>query len=314
LANAARNLYIAAALRRVLDVLQSAEVPALLLKGAALVESVYPDPAQREMLDLDILVPGERLSAANAALAPLGYRPQTERFEHHDPPLVGKDRVVAVELHHHIVFTGEGKDFDIGDIWRRARPSANGGHLLPSAEDLLLHVCVHFARYRVGGGGYHRHTGGALGQISDIARIAAAQPLGWDSLIGAARSYRLETRVFLGLFAARELGVPIPERPLTELRPAGFDENLGRRFVLLRVLRTGNHLPPRTMRWMFAPSREVLTRGWDADSTATLSLARAYLRRARANAPRARSALLQPWLFIRDRRLNGEMLALEDRA
>src|SRR5262249_7636782 len=55
-ANAARNLYIGEALRVLLEALDSGGVRVALLKGAALVDSVYSDPAIREMLDLDLLV------------------------------------------------------------------------------------------------------------------------------------------------------------------------------------------------------------------------------------------------------------------
>ena len=64
---------------------------------------------------------------------------------------------------------------------------------------------------------------------------------------------------------------------------------------------------------MLAPSREVLSRGWNADSTATLSLARAYVRRARAQVPAARSTLRRPRAYVQDRRLNGQIDALEER-
>ena len=67
------------------------------------------------------------------------------------------------------------------------------------------------------------------------------------------------------------------------------------------------------MRWMFAPSREALARGWNADPTATLSLARAYMRRAKAHVPEARSTLRRPWLYVQDQRLNGQIQALEKR-
>src|SRR5262245_30090649 len=56
LENAARNAFLRDALERALQALAAADVPAMLLKGAALVETVYSDPAEREMLDLDILV------------------------------------------------------------------------------------------------------------------------------------------------------------------------------------------------------------------------------------------------------------------
>lgn len=328
LANAARSMFLTATRRRVVDALFAAGIPSLPLKGAALVEMVYPDPAQREMLDLDILVPGQRLEAASAALTPLGYRPRQAAAQdpattmamrlpldqHHGPALIGNEQLLAVELHRHILIAGEGRQFDIHELWQRSRPSASGPHRLPAAEDLLLHVCLHFTRNRVGGSYRRRHTGGALGQILDIAQIVAHERVDWASLGGTARCYHLEARVFLGLFAARELGVEIPQETLVELQPGGFDPVLGRRLVALRVLRAGDHLPVRTLRWMFAPSREVLSHGWNADPAATMSLARAYMRRARANAPLARSALRRPWLFVQDQRLNDQIRALERRA
>jgi hypothetical protein len=327
LANAARIMFIQATRRRVVDALHAAGVAAMLLKGAALVETAYADPAQREMLDLDILVPADRLPAANEALATLGYRSQPastagerastqlqQTDDHHDPPLVGEERLVAVELHHHIVIAGQGARFDIGGFWQRARSTSVGGHLLPSPEDLLLHVCLHFTTNRVGGRYERRQTGGALGQICDIARIVERERLDWERLAATTRDCRLEARVFLGLFAARTLGVGIPDHALDQLRPAGFDDALGRRLVSLRVLRADDHLPVRTLRWMVAPSREVLSNGWNADSTATLSLARAYMRRARARAPLAGSALRRPWSLVQDRRLDGQIRALEERA
>jgi hypothetical protein len=325
LAASARSMFIAEAQRQVVDALADDGVAALLLKGAALVETVYPDRAQREMLDLDILVPAERIAPATRALAALGYRPlpnpdgsgsastQLIPDEHHAPALVGEERLVAVELHHHLTISGEGTRFDLGEMWQRARTSPRGNHLLPSPEDLLLHVSLHFTRNRLGGNYIRRHTGGALAQICDIARIVDHEHVQWELVTASARSYGLDTRVFLALFAARELGVAVPEDALAELKPPRFDEALGRRLITLRVLRAGDHMPVRTLRWMFAPRREVLARGWNADPTAPSSLARAYMRRAKANAPLARSALRQPRTFIQDRRLNGQIRALENR-
>jgi hypothetical protein len=327
LAASARSLFIAEAQRRVLDALLADDIPALLLKGAALVETVYPDPAQREMLDLDILVPPEQIDRATQALTPLGYTPPpqpdgpvataTTRLapdDHHGPALVGAEQLVAVELHHHITIPGEGHRFDLDAMWRRSRPSSRGDYRLPSPEDLLLHVSLHFTRNRLGGSYMRRNTGGALAQISDVARIVDREAVDWDLLAISARSYGLDTRVFLALFAARELGVSVPVGALVRLQPPGFDAEIGRRLVTLRVLRADDHLPVRTLRWMFAPSREVLSRGWNADPAAPSSLARAYVRRAKANAPLARSALRQPRMFIQDRRLNSQIRALEDRA
>jgi hypothetical protein len=313
LANAARSAFIDAALRAALAALDRAEVPAMLLKGAALVQTVYSDPAVREMLDLDLLAPAGRLDAARDALAGLGYRAaDVAGPDHHAPALIGEDRMLAVELHHHITIAGEGVKFDTGELWDRAREAPGATHLLPAPEDLLLHICMHFTRNRLGGSHSRRSTGGALAQIYDIAQIAEHDSIDWSAVADSARRYQLDASVFVALFAARELGVPIPEAALSGLQPATFDPALGRRLVALRVLRDEDRLPVRSARWMLLPSREVLSRGWNADRADPASLARAYIRRARANAPVMRSALGQPWMMVQDRRLNSEIHSLQE--
>jgi hypothetical protein len=333
LANAARSMFIRTTAARLIGALDGAEIRSMLLKGAALVETVYDDPAEREMLDLDVLVPAELIGGATAALGELGYvpapedAPESERqptdsptvriapqlHPHHDEALVGPERLVAVELHRQIALEGEGNGVDLAKLWDRSRTVKPTGHTVPSPEDLLIHVCFHFTRNRLGGSAKRRNTGGALAQILDIRRTVAGEDVDWDALTRTARESGLGTRVFLGLFAARELGVPIPADAIEPIRPRGFDQQLGRRLVALRVLRAGDHLPVRSVRWMFAPGREALRRGWNADSTATLSLARAYMRRARAHVPEARSAMRRPWAYVQDRRLNTQIEALKER-
>jgi Uncharacterised nucleotidyltransferase len=326
LAGAARSLFMRAALSRVTDALSAAEVPAMLLKGAALVETVYTDPAHREMLDLDLLVPADRMRQAVAAVRQLGYVAMASADDsagasgtdigasvpHHDAPLVADDRLVAVELHRHTTIAGEGIGHDVGALWQRARRAPGSSHLLPAPEHLLVHVCVHFTRNRLGGSARRRHTGGALAQVADIALLVGNEAIDWELVVDTAGDGGLGPRVFLALFAAAELGVQVPQDALGALRPAGFDDLLGRRLVTLRVLRAGDHLPVRPLRWMVAPSREALARGWNADPTATMSLARAYARRARAHVPEAGSALRRPWAFVQDQRLNGQLEALEE--
>jgi hypothetical protein len=329
LANAARGMFIRDSVARVIGTLDEADVRSLLLKGAALVETVYPDPAEREMIDVDVLVPADQLDRAAAALTALGYshrvdpEPAVAQAQgepvlvgsgspHHVAALVGPGDLVAVELHHHIAIAGEGTGFGLEGFWARARNAMSTGHGVPSPEDLMIHVCFHFTRNRLGGSAGRRNTGGALAQILDIRRLVDAGDIDWDLLVHTTREFGLGARVFLGLFAARELGVPVPDGALAQIQPRGFDADLGRRLVTLRVLRAGDHLPVRSMRWMFAPSREALRRGWNADPNATLSLARAYMRRANAHLPEARSALRRPWTYIQDRRLNAQIESLTE--
>jgi hypothetical protein len=328
LANAARSAFIRDATGQVIVALDSADVRSLLLKGAALVETVYADPAEREMLDIDVLVPEAQIDHANAVLATLGYAPGADPgadasgqtapsatangAAHHGAALIGPQKLVAVELHRHIAISDEGNSFSLDGLWERARKVPGSGHMVPSPEDLMIHVCFHFTRNRLGGSAHRRNTGGGLAQILDVRKLVATEPIDWNLLTQTARGFGLGTRVFLGLFAARELGVAVPLEAIDPIRPNGFNAELGRRLVALRVLRAGDHLPVRSMRWMFAPSREALRRGWNADPNATLSLARAYMRRAKAHVPEARSAVRRPLAYMQDRRLNGQIEALRE--
>jgi hypothetical protein len=66
--------------QNVLSVLTSERVPAILLKGAALAETIYGDPALRHCHDIDILVRDDDLPRAASLLSPLGFRPLRERL------------------------------------------------------------------------------------------------------------------------------------------------------------------------------------------------------------------------------------------
>jgi hypothetical protein len=319
--NGTRNLFVGAALERILKALAAADVPAMLLKGVALIETVYPDPALREMSDMDILVPKTKLDDANAAVAEIGYgrkraitRAQDTqewmRAHHrHDPPLVDEHQYVALELHHHIVKGEPSTHFDVDGLWQRARTGTSGPpHLLPASEDLLLHACIHFS--------YHRKTSSvaALAQLGDIAWIMNREQIDWRALADNAQGYRLEDAVFLALFAARELELAVPPRHVLEaLRPLGFNDRLGRRMLALRVLRTHNEVPRRSLKKAIAPDRWSLERSWGAAPRGRLSLLTAYLRRAAKSLRYVRHVLRQPRTLFHDYRLNRQLDALKRR-
>jgi hypothetical protein len=312
-ANASRNLYLGAALAQMLKAFEGAGIRAMPLKGAALIDTVYPDPALRQMADLDMLVPRDRLDEANSLLVELGYRYRTPIREMHEPewmqenhrhdaPLVDADDLVKVELHYHVVKGAPAERFDLQGFWDRGQPVAAGSpHVRPSPEDLLLHACIHFT--------YDRMTTSiaALGQLTDVAWIIDREAIDWDRLIGSARSYGLDEPVFLALFAADDLGLAVPAEPLERLRPAGFDERLARRMIDLRVLRTRPAIPRRSLRAAVAPGREGLRNDWGADDQNRLSLAGAYGRRALRSIRLVRPVLKEPRTVVRDYRLNRQL-------
>jgi hypothetical protein len=95
-------------LREVLAAYQAIEIPALVLKGAALSHLVYPEPGLRPMSDLDILVPRSEVWRAQQELAELGFNAPLRRggtLPHRHLPtatLCTEGLWVEVEIHHQL--------------------------------------------------------------------------------------------------------------------------------------------------------------------------------------------------------------------
>ncbi|MFH1024476.1 MAG: nucleotidyltransferase family protein [Planctomycetota bacterium] len=75
LATAGRIIPLLQALRDIDESFAAAGISAVLFKGAALLETLYPDPGIRDMADADILVTPEDVPAARDALEQTGFLP-----------------------------------------------------------------------------------------------------------------------------------------------------------------------------------------------------------------------------------------------
>jgi hypothetical protein len=147
----ARNIYIYAELKAILDAFRRSGIEAIALKGAALAGVVYPDIGLRPMLDIDLLVREDELPAADKVMAELGYSvihgvepEQWYRENHfHLPPYQHPRKVVIVEIHWHVTRNSHGTD--IRKWWERAENKNIMGYpvLVPSSEDMLIHLSVH---------------------------------------------------------------------------------------------------------------------------------------------------------------------------
>jgi hypothetical protein len=318
LSTTAGNLLRRARTHDVLGALATAGVPAMLLKGAALAETVYPEPGLRPMVDIDVLVPAEDIDRAYAAVREVGYRvnPQQTADAHQDmrerhyqyPSLVADDELVAVEIHRHVLMGPS--VFDISGFWERARPGTAGpAHLLPAPEDLLLHAGIHFANDRL------FWSTGALGQLADVAWIIARHRLDWDEVVSRADEYGVKGRFFLALLAAatvlREPG--IPDWVLQALRPEGYRPALGQRFVEQRVLGTRPWVVPwldreggrrRALGERLVPGREYLASRYGGESGASGSVLRLYAHRVALGARLAAPYVRRPRQLVTDVRLH----------
>lgn len=315
LTTGSRNLYLQSQQNRVLAALDGVGVPAMLLKGAALIEAVYPDISLRPMVDLDILVPDNDIARAHRAVAAAGYRSEptpdlgapSRRPEHfYDyPALVSEDGVVVVELHRHVMIGAE--HFDIAEVWERASPSAVGvRHVLPAPEDLVLHAGIHFFCDR------QYSSAGSLGQLSDIAWTVGVLGTDWDPLVRRARAYEVGGQLFLALLASKELlGVPVPPAVLADLRPGSYDPGLGREFIGRRVLEPappgGPAMRPRRR---LLPTGEAFVRSLGRSGLALPAYRRLYLRPMASLAARGVSWIGRPAGLREEMRLTAWIRSL----
>lgn len=229
LLNSARNLLLSKEMLQVAGALQARGIPLLLLKGAYLAAFVYPDPATREMADLDLLVRAGHLKEAAGVLEALGFTAQYPyrldelvSYRHH-LPAYGKANGVQIELHWNIVAPSENEPVNPSSLWARAVPASIDGvavfGLCP--EDLLLHVCGHAA--------YSHTFEMSLRALYDVLVILQRfhTSLRCDLLVQTAVEWRWQRGVYLVLRMAGELlGAPLPAGLLPALRPERFDETL----------------------------------------------------------------------------------------
>lgn len=208
-------------LEEVLRQLSAADVPVMLLKGAALATTVYGSFGARPMGDLDILVPSSEAHRAWQLLVSSGWRKEFEggatfyEGHHHLAALVDpKGLGIVLEVHRAILPPAGPFLFDDSELWRDAKPVSVGGTRawVPSGPHQLLHLSAHFA--------WSNMLSSGLGRtVRDVAALLEAEPMDWDAFVSLARSTRAGTCAFWTLSMARALTrAPVPAGVLEQLR------------------------------------------------------------------------------------------------
>ena len=230
--NAARNRLLYRELHKVLGSLKDVGIEVIVLKGAVLAETVYPNRALRPMNDIDLLVRKEAVSRAEDKLAELGYswresRRSKEWFKehHHHLAFVGPEATpieVPVEVHWNIHRPSTAFHIDIYEMWNRAERAkiADVDTLVLSNEDLILHLCLHAC--------YHKLIGG-IRTLCDITETVRryAQQIDWGQLQRRSYQWDISEYVYVTLRLAKELlGAGVPEGVLDSFEPQAFDSGL----------------------------------------------------------------------------------------
>jgi hypothetical protein len=143
--SAMRNAVLLQELEGILATFGKAELPTIVLKGAALAQTLYPDPGLRPMGDLDLLVRAEALTRAIQLLQTRGYT--DERVSDCTCLRGGPEGQVEVAMHGSLVPDGQGRSPDLDWLWGQTLlfPTQKAGrfaqYLQPEAQ--FVYQCGH---------------------------------------------------------------------------------------------------------------------------------------------------------------------------
>lgn len=211
--NHERNRQLLAELETHALLLNQAGLEPVLLKGVAyLATGVYPDPSQRLLRDIDLLLsPGKALQAFGLIQAN-GYEPYVPSpvalVLHHYPPLTRVQRV-PVEIHHHLGL-GDGGNFLTADeiVADSVRLSLGRATVrVPSPEHLMTHLIMHSQMHHAP----YERIWPSLRAMFDLVRVNRHFTIHWDAIRARFRAHRktalLETHL---LQVGEALGVVPP--------------------------------------------------------------------------------------------------------
>lgn len=153
---ALENLRFFSELRVVLDNMDKAGIPVMILKGAWLAHDIYPDIRLRELSDMDIMVQPNDLAGAYEVAKGLGYAAKVPLSlesiiagtdNKKQLPPMKKDNGVMLDLHWGIGSADQEMANESTRLWDHSREVSVVGKKarILSAEDMLLHLCYHLS-------------------------------------------------------------------------------------------------------------------------------------------------------------------------
>jgi len=198
------NLLLLNELNKVLKAFNETGIDVIVLKGAALAQTVYPDIALRPMGDMDLLVKKENLEKAEKLLADLGYdkfiKKDSKRHPFHNTYLrIVNEESFVIEIHWNLVRKIFYTNINLNELWVDAIPTDSLGTKVLRLSPLhsLLYLCWH---------GSH-HSFKRLLWLCDIAQIIKIneRDINWDLVDQTSREWKIKKPVFLSLYLVRSL-------------------------------------------------------------------------------------------------------------
>jgi len=200
-------------------------VKVILLKGEALLNSVYEDEGSRRLAEVDVLIRREDFSDFKNYLSSCGYRFTENIVPSSDVGYINsvmckKDVKFwpAIHLHWHPVNNSFpaymfAPRIDIGQIWKAAQPLDGYDNVLKMAPH---HQLIYLSEHSL------KHSFERPIHLRDIYMLIRRNKdsLDWDGVVTDAKKFNLGRAVYYALyFNSKILEADIPEYVLEELRP-----------------------------------------------------------------------------------------------
>lgn len=226
--NRIRNAQIRERVRVAASALNQVGIEPLLLKGFAyLLHYVYPDSADRFLVDIDMLVAKSELPRALSVMRRLGYcsdqADPVDRATNHTYAVLSRSDSMTIDLHQTLGLGASSWVLPPEEVLARCIPvQVDGARLrLPSPEDLVIHHILHSQVHEL----YRDRVWTPLRSLHDLALLQQrfAPAIDWTRIAHRFRTRRLYGTLALYLLQAEtSLGFkrPLPLRigPVLKLR------------------------------------------------------------------------------------------------
>ena len=197
-------------LTRVIGAMNEMDVPVVVLKGPALADTLYPNPALRVYSDVDLLIHERHLVRVSEYLVGRGYHDKNVDDSPHrlhgchgifQRIFINDETGHVVELHCDHLQIGL-EPVGMEEIWGRAIEHRFGGATarILANDDLFVQLCVHLRRH-----GYER-----LGWFKDLDLMVRSGQVNWQAVREKAAAQGCLDSVSYALWLLpRMLGTPL---------------------------------------------------------------------------------------------------------
>ena len=217
--NVARQLLFEQVLFEIKDAFEKAGVPFLVQKGMAVAYTLYPDPATRPMVDIDLYLRKKDIPTAMQCLRDRGYRMDGADFCEEMLRFGGefcfyRENASAIELHWGLQQYERFKGIvaiEEQELWEKAVSYFISGRkfLTFSPEHQLIALAIHL--------GLNHRFQGALKWFLDIDRLVLTygDTLHWEEVFETAKKWGVAKILCQTLLATQKLfDTPLPPLPI----------------------------------------------------------------------------------------------------